>query len=51
MSKDWEKTKPLGRLYDERPAECQTCDYDYWEDCTEGCKKIVSEEEVSDKNE
>ena len=37
---DWEITKPLGKLIDERPYECKNCDYDWYEDCTEGCQKL-----------
>jgi hypothetical protein len=38
---DWEKTEPLGELIDDRPEECKTCDYDWYEDCTEGCQKLA----------
>lgn len=34
---DWLITKPLGKLKDTRPEECKTCDYDFYEDCQEGC--------------
>lgn len=27
------------------PSWCKGCDYNYHEDCTEGCHKIINEEE------
>lgn len=26
------------------PNECKNCDYDYYEDCTEGCRKFIDNE-------
>ena len=25
------------------PNKCKGCDYDYYEDCTEGCRKFIEE--------
>jgi len=36
---DWMITKPLGKIKDDRPKECKSCDYDYYGDCQEGCMK------------
>ena len=41
---DWMTIKPLGKLIDERPPECRKCDYDFYEDCQEGCMKIKARE-------
>jgi len=44
MAKDiipeWEITKPLKKLKDDRPYMCQSCDYDWYDDCTEGCMML-----------
>ena len=33
-------SKHLGELKDYRPEGCKVCDYDWYEDCIEGCKKL-----------
>jgi len=42
---DWAIIEPLGKLIDERPNECKSCDYWYYDDCTEGCMKLKHIEE------
>jgi len=40
---DWMITKPLGKLKDDRPEECKSCDHDFYEDCQEGCMRLKEE--------
>ncbi len=39
------RTQKIKRTENTQMRECIGCDYDYEEDCSEGCMKIKSEDE------